>query len=120
VTNLLSNAVKYSPKGGRVFVTAEGGADKVRISIRDEGQGIPEDFQKDIFNKFSQADTSDTRAHSGTGLGLAISKAIVEEHGGTIGFNTIVNNGTTFYFDLPLLTAKTPEADNDLAVSATA
>jgi signal transduction histidine kinase len=117
VTNLLSNAVKYSLKGGRVFVTAEGRANTVRISIRDEGSGIPEDFQKKIFSKFAQADSSDTRAHGGTGLGLTISKAIVEQHGGTIGFNTAENNGTTFYFDLPLLTAKTPEVeDASLAV----
>ncbi|MEJ2117026.1 MAG: ATP-binding protein, partial [Alphaproteobacteria bacterium] len=118
VTNLLSNAVKYSPKGGRVFVTAEGRANTVRISIRDEGSGIPEEFQKKIFSKFAQADSSDTRAHSGTGLGLAISKAIVEHHGGTIGFNTTENNGTTFYFDLPLTKAKTEDAPTAIVLSA--
>lgn len=121
VTNLLSNAVKYSPRGGRVFVTAESRADRVRISIRDEGSGIPEEFQKKIFSKFAQADASDTRAHSGTGLGLTISKAIVEQHSGTIGFDTIENKGTTFYFELPLLNAETSEAEDNLpAVSATA
>ena len=73
---------------------------RVRISVRDYGKGIPPQFQSRIFQKFSQADSSDSRSRAGTGLGLAISRAIVERLGGHIGFDT-GPGGTTFYFDLP-------------------
>jgi signal transduction histidine kinase len=86
LTNLLSNAVKFSPGGqpggGRLSRTAQ----KVRAEVVDVGPGIPEEFSARIFQKFSQADSSDTRQKGGTGLGLNISRALVEKMGGTIGF----------------------------------
>ena len=103
VANLLSNAAKFSPPGIPVTVTMTPWRSKVRVSVRDQGPGIPEEFRDRIFQKFSQADSSDTRLKGGTGLGLNISKAIVEKHGGSIGFETQVGSGTTFYFELPLL-----------------
>jgi PAS domain S-box-containing protein len=102
LTNLLSNAVKYSPEAGTVVVRADAHDGKVRVSVSDRGPGIPAQFRDTIFSKFAQADSSDTREKGGTGLGLAISKAIVEEHDGTIGFETETGEGTTFHFDLPL------------------
>ena len=101
--NLLSNAAKFSPEGASVEISLairDGGC---RVSVTDSGPGIQEEFRGRIFSKFSQADSSDTRAKGGTGLGLNITKAIVERHGGTIGFDTEVDRGTTFYFVLPHL-----------------
>ncbi|WP_411879683.1 PAS domain S-box protein [Polaromonas sp. YR568] len=101
VTNLLSNAVKFSPAGGIVDIIVERVESGVRVEVRDSGPGIPEEFRKRIFQKFSQADSSDTRQKGGTGLGLNISRAIIERLGGSIGFETRTGAGTTFYFELP-------------------
>lgn len=103
-TNLLSNAAKFSPAGEAVVVTVERRTDgMVRVGVTDRGPGIPEEFRSRIFQKFAQADSSNTRRQGGTGLGLSISKAIVERHGGTIAFDSEVGVGTTFYVDLPEL-----------------
>jgi PAS domain S-box-containing protein len=101
VTNLLSNAIKFSPREGLVQVVVGGGPGRVRVEVRDSGPGIPEEFRKRIFQKFSQADSSDTRQIGGTGLGLAISKAILESMEGSIGFTTQTDVGTSFFFELP-------------------
>ncbi|MDA1099900.1 MAG: response regulator [Proteobacteria bacterium] len=103
LANLLSNAAKFSPEGTLVELSLTQHERYFRISVADQGPGIPEDFRDKIFGKFSQADSSDTRQLGGTGLGLNITKTIVEQHGGTIGFETEVGEGTTFYFDLPAL-----------------
>lgn len=102
VANLLSNAIKYSPPGETVTIDARAGAGSVRVSVRDRGPGIPAEFHERIFEKFSQADSSDTRQKGGSGLGLSIAEAIIERHGGKIGFHTAPGRGTTFFFDLPL------------------
>ncbi|GAB3468772.1 PAS domain S-box protein [Polaromonas eurypsychrophila] len=101
VTNLLSNAMKFSPSGNPVEVHVTRDGIGVRVEVRDRGPGIPEEFHKRIFQKFSQADSSDTRQKGGTGLGLNISRAIVERMGGHIGFHTKVDVGTIFFFELP-------------------
>jgi signal transduction histidine kinase/CheY-like chemotaxis protein len=103
-TNLLSNAIKFSPGGGLVTVALEIESDLARIAVRDEGPGIPAEFQGRIFGKFQQAEHSASRRHGGTGLGLAIARAIVERHGGTIHFRTTANVGTTFVVELPCST----------------
>jgi len=100
--NLISNAAKFSPKGGEVILSAVSTDDGVRISVSDSGPGIPEEFKQRMFQKFAQADGSDTRAKGGTGLGLSICKAILDRLDGTIGFKTKEGKGTTFYFELPL------------------
>lgn len=102
LANLLSNAIKYSPEGGAVSVSATLKDQVLRVSVADRGPGIPEKFHESLFAKFAQADSSDTREKGGSGLGLAISKAIVEQHGGSIGFETEIGKGTTFHFDLPV------------------
>lgn len=102
LSNLLSNAAKYSPPNKPVIVAVQRRAESVRVSVQDQGKGVPEAFKPKIFSKFSQADSSDTREKGGTGLGLSITKAIVEQHQGSIGFISEKGLGTTFYFDLPL------------------
>ena len=101
MANLLSNAAKFSPKGGTVDVSVVRYDGTARISVTDRGPGIPEEFQPRIFERFSQADSSDARKVGGTGLGLSIVKAIVDYHRGEIGFETEVGSGTTFHVDLP-------------------
>ncbi|MBZ2188755.1 PAS domain S-box protein [Alcanivorax sp. JB21] len=107
MTNLLSNAVKFSPPKGDVVIQAvthpaEGKPSSVRISVIDEGEGVPEAFRDRIFEKFSQADSSDSRYKAGTGLGLAISRELVQRMGGHIDFVSTPGKGATFYVDFPL------------------
>lgn len=102
MSNLISNAVKFSPDGETVDVSILEIEDGYRVQIADNGPGIPVEFQDHIFDRFSQADSSDSRERGGTGLGLSISAAIIEKHDGEIGFETEPGNGATFYFDLPL------------------
>ena len=100
MTNLLSNAAKFSSQGDKVEVSVTRERKMIRVSVIDRGLGIPEDFQDRIFERFTQADSSDTRIKGGTGLGLNISKAIMDVHKGVIDFHTIQGEGTTFYFEL--------------------
>ncbi len=102
LANLISNAAKFSPHGSKVEVFMEKIGETVRVSVRDHGNGISDEFRSKIFEKFSQADSSDTRAKGGTGLGLAISKVLVEQMGGSINFYSEAGKGSTFYFELPL------------------
>ena len=102
MANLLSNASKFSPANSQVEIAVRPGKLGVRVMVIDKGRGIPEAFRERIFQKFSQADSSDTRQKGGTGLGLSISKAIIETMGGEIGFENEAGSDTVFYFDLPL------------------
>lgn len=107
LTNLLSNAVKFSPEGGTVTVSAApapsgpDSKDAVLFTVTDQGAGIPPDQLEAVFDRFAQADASDTRAKGGTGLGLPICRAIVEQHGGRIWATSSPGEGTTFSFTLP-------------------
>jgi PAS domain S-box-containing protein len=108
LTNLLSNAVKFSPPGSPVEVRLSRSAQRIRVEVVDVGPGIPEEFHGRIFQKFSQADSSDTRQKGGTGLGLNISRALVEKMDGTIGFSSAEGVGTTFFFEVPEWTNPVP------------
>ena len=101
LTNLLSNAVKYSPVSATVHVAAECSGDRVRVSVRDSGPGIPADFRARIFERFSQADASATREKGGTGLGLYIARRFIEQMHGRIGFDSQIGMGATFWVELP-------------------
>lgn len=102
MSNLLSNAAKHSPPDSEVLVSAAIHGEGVRVSIRDNGPGVPEDFRASIFENYAQAEGAPGRVPTGTGLGLAISKAIVEQMGGAIGFESVPGQGATFYFTLPV------------------
>jgi len=100
VGNLLSNAIKYSPSGGTVEVHAERENGTVRISVRDEGLGIPEEQRERIFTKFFRGNATQSGI-AGSGLGLAFARAIVEAHGGQITFTSEVGKGSVFRVELP-------------------
>jgi PAS domain S-box-containing protein len=101
LTNLLSNAVKFSPWDSEVVVAIESRIRGVRISVRDHGPGIPEDFKSRIFQKFAQANTSDARQQGGTGLGLSIVRELVTRMGGDVSFDEAPGGGAIFHLDLP-------------------
>jgi signal transduction histidine kinase len=102
LTNLLSNAIKFSPQGAEVVITVERTESMGRVTVRDHGPGIPEEFRPRIFGKFAQAETGDARQKSGSGLGLNIVAKIVGQHAGTVGSEDAPDGGTIFYFEVPL------------------
>jgi signal transduction histidine kinase len=103
LNNLLANAFKFTPPGGTVTVRAEQQDEKfARISVTDTGYGIPVEDRPHIFERFYQSNHSEQSTMGGYGLGLSIARLIVEQHSGTISFDTTLNKGTTFYFTLPL------------------
>jgi len=108
LVNLLSNAAKFSAAGATVDVVVEPLGKLIRLSVIDHGCGIAEEFRSRIFQKFAQADASDSRQKMGTGLGLSISKAIVEKLGGHIGFDSKPGLGSEFFVDLPLTAPASP------------
>lgn len=100
--NLLNNAVKFSPKGGEVTVSIEAAKDELKISVADEGIGIPEEDLPHIFDRFYRASNAARAAIRGTGLGLGIVKYIVESHAGRILVQSKPGKGSTFRFTLPI------------------
>jgi len=100
--NFLSNALKFSPPSGRIVLAAKKtDAERIYISVTDEGPGIEQEKHKIIFEKFRQIDASVTREHGGSGLGLSISKELVTLLGGTIGVESEPGHGATFWIELP-------------------
>ncbi len=103
VRNLLSNAIKFTPKGGQIHVLLQRVNSQVELSVSDTGLGIPASFLPQVFDRFSQRDSSMTRSHGGLGLGLAICKQLVELHGGTISVTSQgEGHGSTFTVNLPI------------------
>ncbi len=120
LTNLLGNAIKFSARGSQILLTVElenqelvkeetrqllgvsgSGLPMVLFKVQDQGRGIPEDKLESIFERFHQVDASDSRKKGGTGLGLAICRSIVQQHGGGIWVQSILGEGSSFYFTLP-------------------
>jgi signal transduction histidine kinase len=102
VGNLLSNAFKFTPRGGKVELSAATQDDHIVIEVRDTGAGIPPEQLPRIFQKFYQADNQAKASAKGTGLGLAIAKEIVEAHGGSIAATSIAGHGATFRITMPV------------------
>lgn len=103
LSNYLSNAAKYGCENDAIEVVIDENTGMARVSVKDHGAGIPDSFREQVFEKFSQAQTGNSREISGTGLGLSIVKAIIEKHKGRVGFESQAGKGTVFYFDLPLV-----------------
>ncbi len=102
VSNLLKNALAFTPKGGHVFIVAEEIPGYAKVSIVDDGMGIPEKDLPHIFERFYQAESHLTRQHGGMGLGLSVAKVMVEMHGGEIFAESLLGKGSRFTFLLPL------------------
>jgi len=104
--NLAGNAVKFTPEGGRVEISVSAGGTApegaVRFAVRDTGIGIPQQAQRNLFEPFTQADSSIQKQYGGSGLGLSISKSLVERMGGRIGVESAPGKGSTFWFEVPL------------------
>lgn len=99
--NLLGNAIKYSPPQSEITIAVEPQGDFVRVSVSDQGRGIPKDKLETVFERFRQVEAADRRIHKGVGLGLAISRAIVERHKGDMGVESVEGQGSTFWFTIP-------------------
>ena len=97
--NLIRNAIKFSEKGGEIRLAARATGEKeVTFEVQDQGAGIPPEKLDLIFERFQQADASDSRLRGGTGLGLALCRGIVNQHGGRIWVTSNPGSGSTFYF----------------------
>jgi len=101
LTNLVTNAAKFSLEGEEVALAAQPHGSFFRILVVDRGPGIPEEFQDQVYRKFSRARGPATASREGSGLGLSIAKVLVDRMRGDIGFDSEVGRGTTFYVDLP-------------------
>lgn len=110
LVNLLSNAAKFSPRATTVSVASMEAAGWVKVSVRDEGPGIPVLYHSSIFERFRQVTSPERPSKGGTGLGLAICKTIVEAHGGTIGVESEEGHGSTFWFHVPAVSVDLDEA----------
>ena len=107
-SNLLTNSAKYTPRGGKIWLTAELKGDTVSVAVRDTGIGIPAENLPTIFDMFSQVDRSIERATGGLGIGLALVKGLTEMHGGAVTAESD-GSGSVFTVTLPVLAAE-PEA----------
>jgi heavy metal sensor kinase len=109
VGNLVTNAIRYNRPNGEVHITLERDGPDAVLTVRDTGEGIPEEHRPQLFERFYRADKARSRATGGSGLGLAIAKAVVEAHRGTIGFESTVGKGSTFWVRLPCRVSPGPK-----------
>jgi len=105
LNNLVTNAIKFTPPGGTVIIRVHPYNEQfVMISISDTGYGIPAEDRPHIFERFYQSNHALQSKMGGYGLGLSIAKLIVEQHGGEMSFDSVIDKGTTFYFTAPIFT----------------
>jgi light-regulated signal transduction histidine kinase (bacteriophytochrome) len=104
------HGAKFSRTGGNVKIDASARDGRCRISVIDHGHGIPAAFRKELFERFSQADSSDGRSRGGTGLGMAIAKHLTEQMSGRISFESEENVGTVFHLEFPLASSEADAA----------
>jgi signal transduction histidine kinase len=102
MVNLVHNAVKYTPPGGSIVLQAERQGEMIRFAVRDNGIGISPDDQRAIFNRFFRVRRPETENIEGSGIGLTLVKTLVDLHGGQIGVESRLGEGTTFYVSLPV------------------
>jgi len=99
--NLVENAIKYTPEGGSVWVRVSPRREGVLFAVQDNGIGVSPVDQPRLFEKFYRSADRRAKRQHGTGLGLAIVKSIVERHGGQVGVESKLGEGSTFYFEIP-------------------
>lgn len=112
ITNLLKNAIKFSPANSVIKVVIEEINQWATVKIIDQGCGIEANHLSTIFDKFKQVDFKDNRQQGGVGLGLAISKAIIEQHNGIMGVESVIDKGSTFWFRLPAVWTLDDQSNN--------
>lgn len=121
---LADNAIKFTQRGCvELRVEAEdieGGGQRLRFSVTDTGLGIPPEFADSVFDPFASGDMSYARRQEGAGLGLAVAKRIIEQLGGTIGFESEAGQGSTFWFTVPAIGAQTIERPESVAIASDA
>ena len=118
ILNLLSNAIKFTPSGGSIWVTIKDRKEKLMISIKDTGIGIPADKQEAIFNRFQQVEHSLIRKSEGSGIGLSLVKALVEMHNGKITLHSEEGKGSEFIIELPCSTSLQMDDSSQSAYSS--
>jgi len=118
LTNLLSNAIKFSPQRGEIVITVEQANRRGRVTVRDHGSGIPDEFRSRIFGKFAQVETGDARQRGGSGLGLNIAQQIATQHAGAITFENAADGGAMFCLEIPLLDETTEMAKRQRRAAA--
>ena len=101
LNNLLSNAIKFSPTGGRIELSLNDAGDNVRLTVSDNGPGIPKEYLTKVFDKFSALSIKRDSIVKGTGLGLSITKDIVAMHRGSIWVESERGKGCKFFVELP-------------------
>lgn len=110
LVNLLSNAIKWGPSGGVITVRAQPEAEALRVSVLDQGPGLPAGLEGDLFARFDRAKAREGRGEYGAGLGLSVVKAVVEAQGGQVGACSRPEQGAMFWFTLPLADGEKEEA----------
>jgi signal transduction histidine kinase len=118
ILNLLSNAIKFTEPGGTIEVNIYDRGEKVVITVKDNGMGIPSDKYNAIFDRFVQLDTSFTRKSEGSGIGLSLVKFLVEKHDGKISVQSELGKGSEFIIEFPVrLTSASNTVDNKINIA---